>query len=90
MTFRLAGLNLDRTSVLFGSNLGNASAHDWRNLPVVVAGGGFKHGQHLASDPKNNVPLSNLFVALAQRMGVDTERFGSSTAAGVKGFEAVG
>ena len=79
---------LDGTSVLFGSNLGNASAHDWHNLPILVAGGGFRHGQHLAFDTKNNTPFANLFVQLAQRMGVEIDRFGSSTKAGVPGFEA--
>jgi hypothetical protein len=78
---------LDQTAVLFGSNLGNASSHDWRNLPVVLAGGGFRHGSHVARDPKNNTPFSNLFVSLAQWMGVETDRFGASTAAGVAGFE---
>jgi hypothetical protein len=78
---------LDTTSVLFGSNLGNASAHDWHNLPILVAGGGFKHGQHLASDPKNNTPFSNLFVQIAQRMGIEVDAFGSSTKAAVPGFE---
>ncbi|MGC4003060.1 MAG: DUF1552 domain-containing protein [Pirellulales bacterium] len=60
---------LDNTSVLFGSNLGNASSHDWRNLPIVLAGGGFKHGTHVARDQKNNTPLANLFVAIAQKDG---------------------
>lgn len=69
---------LDQTAVLFGSNLGNASAHDTKNLPLVLAGGGFKHGRHLAVDPQK-VVLSNLFVSVAQRMGVETDRFGFST-----------
>lgn len=77
---------LDRTSVLYGSNLGNASAHDWRNLPILVAGGGFKHAGHLAGDPDNNTPFANLLVQLAQRSGLPIERFGSSTLAGVPGF----
>ncbi len=81
---------LDKTVVLFGSNLGNASSHDWRNVPVVLAGGGFKHGQHLAFDPKNNAPFSNLFVAIANRVGVETAKFGQSTAAGLKGLDPVG
>ncbi len=45
--------------VLFGSNLGNANSHDTRNLPVLLAGGGFRHGQHLKLDESNNTPLSN-------------------------------
>ena len=51
---------LDRTMVFFSSNLGNASHARVKNLPVLLAGGGFKHGQHLAFDPKNPPPLCNL------------------------------
>lgn len=69
---------LDRTTVLFGSNLGNASAHSTANLPLILAGGGYKHGRHIAIDPQKQV-FSNLFVALAQRMGVETDKFGFST-----------
>ncbi|NND99418.1 MAG: DUF1552 domain-containing protein [Pirellulaceae bacterium] len=78
---------LDHTAILYGSNLGNASAHDWHNLPTIVAGGGFQHGSYLAHDEKNNTPLANLFVTLAQRMGVQTDQFGSSTAAGIRGLD---
>ncbi len=74
-----AGRLLDRTAVYFSSNLGNASTHSSRNLPVLLAGGGFRHGQHLAFDPKNPPPLSNLYVSLLQRMGLEADRFGSST-----------
>ncbi len=77
---------LDHTAILFGSNLGNASSHDWHNVPVIVAGGGFQHGAHLAHDTKNNTPLCNLFVTLAQRMGLEVGRFGSSTKEGISGF----
>jgi len=51
---------LSQTTVLYGSNLGNASSHDTTNLSVIVAGGGFQHGQYLAYDPKDNAPLCNL------------------------------
>ncbi|MCB1202985.1 MAG: DUF1552 domain-containing protein [Verrucomicrobiae bacterium] len=78
---------LDHTAVLFGSNLGNASSHDWRNLPILIAGGGFKHQGYIAHDEKDNTPLANLFVPLAQRMGVEIDSFGSSTAAGLRGLE---
>jgi hypothetical protein len=77
---------LEQTMVLFGSNLGNASSHDTRNLPIILAGGGFKHGQHLAFDLKNPPPLSNLYVQMLQRLGVETERFGSSTSTSLPGF----
>ncbi len=70
---------IDNTMVLFGSNLGNANAHDWRNLPVVFAGGGFKHGAYHAFDAQNNKPFSNLFVTMLQRMNIETEAFGSSS-----------
>jgi hypothetical protein len=69
---------LDNTAVMFGSNLGNASAHDTKNLPLLVAGGGFKHGRHIVVDPQKQV-FSNLFVSFAQRMGVETDKFGFST-----------
>jgi hypothetical protein len=77
---------LDRTTVLFGSNLGNASSHDNKNMPIIVAGGGFKHGQHLAFDPKKNPPLSNLYVSMLQRLGVKSDKFGNSTGS-IAGFE---
>ncbi len=77
---------LDNTMVLFGSNLGNANSHDSRNLPILLAGGGFQHGQHLAFDAKNNVPLCNLFVQMLQKMNVETNTFGSSTASSVPGL----
>ncbi|MEQ1748355.1 MAG: DUF1552 domain-containing protein [Prosthecobacter sp.] len=68
---------LNNTSVLFGSNLGNASAHNTKNLPLLLAGGGFKHGRHLAVDPQKQV-FSNLCVTMAQRMGLETDKFGFS------------
>lgn len=70
---------LDRTMVLYGSNLGNASSHDNRNMPILLAGGGFRHGQHLGFDHQNNYPISNLYVSMLQRLGVETERFSTST-----------
>jgi len=80
---------LDSTMVFFGSNLGNANAHDTRNLPVILAGGGFKHGQHLRLDEKDNTPMCNLFVQMLQRLGVETDGFGSSTKTGLPGLEVV-
>ena len=70
---------LDRTMVFFSSNLGNASNHSTRNLPILFAGGGFQHGRHLAFDPVNPPPLSNLYVTMLQRLGIETDKFGSST-----------
>jgi hypothetical protein len=69
---------LDRTMVLLGSSLGNASSHDTRNIPVMLAGGGFKHGQHLAFDTKNNKALGHVFVSMLQQLGLEMDRFGST------------
>jgi hypothetical protein len=70
---------LDRTMVLYGSNFGDANAHTCFNMPTLLAGGGFKHGQHLAFSTANNYPLPNLFVSMLQRVGIETERFASAT-----------
>jgi hypothetical protein len=78
---------LDRTSVFFSSNLGNASNHSSKNLPVILAGGGFRHGQHLAFDPASPPPLSNLFMSLLQRLEIEADKFGSSTGT-LSGLEA--
>jgi hypothetical protein len=84
----LSGLNrireggeplLDRTMVLYGTPMGNANSHANTNLPVLLAGGGFRHAGHLAFDRQRNYPLPNLFVSMLQRMGIETDRFASST-----------
>lgn len=77
---------LDNTSVLLTSNLGNASNHSNQNMPVMLAGGGFRHGQHLGFDQKKNYPLPNLFVSLMQRVGLEDDRFatGTSTMSGLE------
>jgi hypothetical protein len=70
---------LDRTMVLYGSNLGDANTHATTNMPMLLAGGGFRHGQHLAFDKANNYPLPNLYVSMLQRLGIESDRFVSST-----------
>ncbi len=80
---------LDRTMVFFSSNLGNASNHSTKNLPVLFAGGGFRHGQHLAFDPENSPPLCNLYVTMLQRLGIETDAFGSSSGT-LTGIDLVG
>ena len=69
---------LDRTMVLYGTCMGSANSHSNVNLPVLLAGGGFKHGQHLAFDQQNNYPLTNLYVSMLQRLGVETDAFSTS------------
>lgn len=70
---------LDRTMILYGSNLGNANTHVTTNLPTIFAGGGFRHGQHLGFDRDRNYPLPNLFVSMLQRLGLEVDKFASST-----------
>jgi hypothetical protein len=74
-----SGTLLDQTNVLLTSNLGNASSHDNKNMPVLFAGGGFRHGQHIAFNKEDNYPLPNLFVSALQRQGLETDRFATST-----------
>lgn len=77
---------LDRTMVLYGTCMGSANSHSNLNLPVLLAGGGFRHGQHLAFDVRNNYPLTNLFVSMLQRLGIETKAFstGRSTLRGLE------
>ena len=77
---------LDRTMILYGTNLGNANTHVTTNLPTIFAGGGFKHGHHLAFDRDHNYPLPNLFVSMLQRMAIETDKFASSTGS-MRGLE---
>ncbi len=77
---------LDRTQVLYGTCMGSANSHSNVNLPVLLAGGGFRHGQHLAFDTNNNYPLSNLYVSMLQRLGIEAGAFstGRSTMRGLE------
>ena len=58
-------------------------------MPILLAGGGFRHGQHLEFDRASNYPLPNLFVSMLQRLGVETEVFASATGA-MRGLELTG
>jgi hypothetical protein len=70
---------LDRTIVFYASNLGNSSSHDNTNLPILLAGGGFRHQGHVAYDRKDNTLMSNLFVRMLQQMDIEIGAFGAST-----------
>jgi hypothetical protein len=72
------GTLLDNTQVLYGSCLGNANSHSNQNLPLILAGGGFKHGQNLSFNTQNNTPLANLFVTMLQGLGIEADKFASS------------
>ncbi|MGJ8726537.1 MAG: DUF1552 domain-containing protein [Roseibacillus sp.] len=77
---------LDDTMVILTSNLGNASSHDNRNMPVLFAGGEFVHGQHLAFDQKDNYPLPNLYLSALNSIGIMQDNFATSTGA-MKGLQ---
>lgn len=70
---------LDRTMVLLGSNLGNSNTHETTNLPVLLAGGGFRHGRHLRFKRDQNTPLCNLYTSMLQRLGLEVPAFGSGS-----------
>jgi len=73
------GTLLDHTMLLYGCHMGDANIHNNVNLPVILAGGGFKHGQHLKFNDQVNTPLCNLFVSMMQKMEMEKDMFGSST-----------
>ncbi len=75
----VGGTLFDHTAIVHVSNLGNASAHTCENLPVILAGGGFRHQGHVLHDRMRNVPLSNLYTRVLQQTGIATESFGCST-----------
>lgn len=69
---------LNNTTVLSGSGMGNGSSHSNKDLPILVAGNGWKsHGTHVASPRENSkrVPLCNLFTTMLQQFGVEIDQF---------------
>lgn len=80
---------LDETTVLFGSNLGNASSHDTNNMPVLLAGGSYRHQKHLPFDQKNNYPLPKLYVTILQQLGLEVDSF-ADTGGTMSGMEIKG
>jgi hypothetical protein len=82
------GSLLDSTMVLLGSGMGNANSHTNNDLPILLAGGGFKHGEHkpYPQESRRRVPLCNLYVSMLQRFGVETDQFstGTSTLTGLE------
>jgi hypothetical protein len=75
--------------VFLGSNLGDGSSHSVKNLPVLLAGGGFRHGQHLRFDAEKSPPLCNLYVSMLQRLGVEADKFSTGTST-LTGLDPVG
>ena len=73
---------LENSMVLFGSGMGNASSHSNKNLPLVLAGGGFRHGEHKSyfrdETGKEATLASKLFLSMLQRFGMEIDRFGTA------------
>ena len=54
--------------------------HSTKNLPLVLAGGGFQHGEHKVYPVENarRVPAANLLLSVLQNHGLEIDRFGTS------------
>ena len=74
-----AGSLLDQTQVLIGSNLGDASGHGTSNLPILLAGGGYRHGRHVAGDPRTTPRWATSSSACCSGSAWETDTFGSGT-----------
>jgi hypothetical protein len=74
------GTLLDHTSILYGCGMASGT-HSTSNLPLVLAGGGFRHGEHrVYPEAKGErVPAANLLLSILQNSGLEIDRFGSSS-----------
>ena len=81
------GTLLDHTMVMFGTGMATGG-HATKNLPLLLAGGGFKHGEHKVypADSRKRIPASNLLLSLLQNYGCEVDSFGQSTGT-LKGLE---
>ena len=72
---------LDNTMALFGSGMSNGNSHSNRDLPILLAGGGFKHGEHKKYERQGNtsVALCNLYLTMLQNFGLQIDKFNTST-----------
>ncbi len=71
---------LDNSMIVYGSGIGDGNMHNHDELPVVLAGGGggtLTPGRHLQL--KDSTPMTNLYVSMLDRMGIEAERVGDST-----------
>lgn len=71
----------DNTISLIGSGLGNASSHSNRDLPLLIAGGGFKHVGHFAhkKEGSRGTAACNLYLTMLQKFGLEIDKFSTST-----------
>jgi hypothetical protein len=74
-----AGSVLENSMIVYGSGISDGNAHSHHDLPVVLAGGGrgtLKAGRHVRY--AKDTPMSNLYLSLLERVGVEPGRFGDS------------
>jgi hypothetical protein len=73
------GTLLDHSMIVYGSGLSDGNRHTHNDLPVLMVGrgGGFRLGSHIVY-PKDT-PMTNLFLTLLDRLGVQQEKLGDST-----------
>ena len=71
---------LDDTVILLGTGMGDASRHSNANVPTLVAGGGFRHGSHIAieRDAADAPLLGDLYITLMQRLGMEVDAFSNA------------
>jgi hypothetical protein len=74
------GTLFDHTMILFGCGMATGT-HSCRNMPLVLAGGGFKLGEHrvLPAEQPHRVKACNLLLSMLQNFGLEVDRFGTST-----------
>jgi len=72
---------LESTTVLFGSGMGDGNSHKNTDLPIILAGGGYAHGsfRNVEEEKGRTLPLCNLYLDIAQKMGLEVDSFGTST-----------
>jgi hypothetical protein len=76
---------LDNSMIMYGAGISDGNEHSHDNLPTVLAGRGggtIRPGRHIHAD---DVPMTNLYLSMLDRMGAPVAKFGDSTGR----FEAI-
>ena len=76
------GTLLDNSIVLIGSNIRDGNSHDASNVPLVMAGGGggqIRGNRALSFNSDDDRLMCNLYLSIAQAIGIQAESFGNST-----------
>jgi hypothetical protein len=81
------GTLLDHTTILWGCGMATGP-HSTKNLPLILAGGGFKHGEHkvYSEEDSKRIPAANLLLSILQNHGLEIDHFGTCDA-GLRGLE---